>query len=180
MNSEQERLAAAHTGATPWQLWGPYLSERQWGTVREDYSPDGTAWEYFPHDHARSRAYRWGEDGLAGISDEQQRLCLSLALWNGRDPILKERLFGLTGNEGNHSEDVKELYYYLDATPTHSYLKMLYKYPQREFPYAQLVEEITGGAGTRWNLSCSTRAFLTTIAILMSSSSTPRPGRTTS
>ena len=141
MNSEQERLAAAQTGATPWQLWGPYLSERQWGTVREDYSPDGTAWEYFPHDHARSRAYRWGEDGLAGISDEQQRLCLSLALWNGRDPILKERLFGLTNAEGNHSEDVKELYYYLDATPTHSYLKMLYKYPQREFPYARLVEE---------------------------------------
>jgi hypothetical protein len=141
MNSEQERLAAAHTGTTPWQLWGPYLSERQWGTVREDYSPDGTAWEYFPHDHARSRAYRWGEDGLAGISDEQQRLCLSLALWNGRDPILKERLFGLSGAEGNHGEDVKELYYYLDATPTHSYLKMLYKYPQREFPYARLVEE---------------------------------------
>jgi hypothetical protein len=141
MNSEQERLAAAHTGAAPWQLWGPYLSERQWGTVREDYSPGGTAWNYFPHDHARSRAYRWGEDGLAGISDDQQRLCLALALWNGRDPILKERLFGLTNDEGNHSEDVKELYYYLDATPTHSYLKMLYKYPQREFPYARLVEE---------------------------------------
>ncbi len=141
MNSEQERLAAAHTGATPWQRWGPYLSERQWGTVREDYSPGGTAWDYFPHDHARSRAYRWGEDGLAGISDELQRLCLALALWNGRDPILKERLFGLTGDEGNHSEDVKELYYYLDATPTHAYLKMLYKYPQREFPYARLVEE---------------------------------------
>ena len=113
----------------------------QWGTVREDYSPGGTAWEYFPHDHARSRAYRWGEDGIAGISDDQQRLCLSLALWNGKDPILKERLFGLTNSEGNHGEDVKELYYYLDATPTHSYLKMLYKYPQREFPYAQLVEE---------------------------------------
>ena len=141
MNSEQERLAAAHTGAAPWHLWGPYLSERQWGTVREDYSPGGTAWEYFPHDHARSRAYRWGEDGLAGISDDECRLCLALALWNGKDPILKERLFGLTNGEGNHGEDVKELYYYLDATPTHSYLKMLYKYPQREFPYAQLVEE---------------------------------------
>jgi len=140
-NSEKERLAAAHAGVAPWRLWGPYLSERQWGTVREDYSPGGTAWDYFPHDHARSRAYRWGEDGLAGISDEQQRLCLSLALWNGKDPILKERLFGLTNSEGNHGEDVKELYYYLDATPTHSYLKMLYKYPQREFPYAQLVEE---------------------------------------
>ncbi len=141
MNSEKERLAAAHTGTVPWQLWGPYLSERQWGTVREDYSPGGTAWEYFPHDHARSRAYRWGEDGLAGISDNQCRLCLSLALWNGQDPILKERLFGLSNSEGNHGEDVKELYYYLDATPTHSYLKLLYKYPQREFPYCLLVEE---------------------------------------
>ena len=139
--SEQERLAAAHTGAAPWLLWGPYLSERQWGTVREDYSPGGTAWDYFPHDHARSRAYRWGEDGLAGITDHDCRLCLALALWNGKDAILKERLFGLTNDEGNHGEDVKELYYYLDATPTHSYLKMLYKYPQREFPYAQLVEE---------------------------------------
>jgi hypothetical protein len=138
-NAESVRLAAANANTEPWRLWGPYLSERQWGTVREDYSPGGTAWEYFPHDHARSRAYRWGEDGLAGISDDQSRLCLSLALWNGRDPILKERLFGLTNAEGNHGEDVKELYYYLDATPTHSYLKMLYKYPQREFPYAELV-----------------------------------------
>ncbi|MGE5027278.1 MAG: MGH1-like glycoside hydrolase domain-containing protein, partial [Betaproteobacteria bacterium] len=118
-----------------------YLSERQWGTVREDYSPDGEAWDYFSHDHARSRAYRWGEDGIAGISDKYQHLCLAVALWNGRDPILKERLFGLTNREGNHGEDVKELYYYLDATPTHSYLKMLYKYPQQEFPYAWLVEE---------------------------------------
>jgi Mannosylglycerate hydrolase MGH1-like glycoside hydrolase domain len=141
MNSEKERLAAAHAGTAPWHLWGPYLSERQWGTVREDYSPGGAAWDYFPHDHARSRAYRWGEDGLAGFSDEQQRLCLALALWNGKDPILKERLFGLTNDEGNHSEDVKELYYYLDATPSHSYLKMLYKYPQREFPYAWLAGE---------------------------------------
>jgi len=141
MNAEQERLAANHAGTAHWHLWGPYLSERQWGTVREDYSPGGTAWEYFPHDHARSRAYRWGEDGLAGITDREGRLCLALALWNGRDPILKERLFGLTNAEGNHGEDVKELYYYLDATPTHSYLKMLYKYPQREFPYAQLVAE---------------------------------------
>jgi hypothetical protein len=140
-NAETRRLAAARAGNENWCAWGPYLSERQWGTVREDYSPHGNAWEYLPHDHARSRAYRWGEDGIAGVSDEQQRLCLSLALWNGRDPILKERLFGLTNSEGNHGEDVKELYYYLDATPTHSYLKMLYKYPQREFPYAQLVEE---------------------------------------
>ena len=128
-------------GPDGWQHWGPYLSERQWGTVREDYSAGGTAWEYFPHDHARSRAYRWGEDGLAGASDAEQRVCLSLALWNGADPILKERLFGLTNREGNHGEDVKEEYFYLDATPTHSYFKMLYKYPQRAYPYAALVAE---------------------------------------
>ncbi len=140
-NAERARLAADAAGEQRWKRWGPYLSERQWGTVREDYSPYGNAWDYFPHDQARSRAYRWGEDGLAGISDDTQRLCLALALWNGRDPILKERLFGLTNGEGNHGEDVKELYYYLDATPTHSYLKYLYKYPQREFPYAWLVEE---------------------------------------
>jgi hypothetical protein len=138
---ECRRLAAADRGQARWKLWGPYLAERQWGTVREDYSQSGDAWTYLPFDHAHSRAYRWGEDGLAGICDEQCRLCLALALWNGRDPILKERLFGLTNGEGNHGEDVKELYYYLDATPTHSYLKMLYKYPQREFPYARLVEE---------------------------------------
>src|SRR5437879_9053306 len=140
MNAEQHRLAEDGAGQRKWQFWGPYLSERAWGTVREDYSPGGTAWDYFPHDHARSRAYRWGEDGLAGVSDDQQRLCLALALWNGHDPILKERLFGLTNSEGNHGEDVKELYYYLDATPTHSYLKVLYKYPQAEFPYGRLVE----------------------------------------
>lgn len=139
--AEQRRLEETDTGRRDWRRWGPYLAERQWGTVREDYSPGGTAWDYFPHDHARSRAYRWGEDGLAGWSDAQGRLCLALALWNGRDPILKERLFGLTNGEGNHGEDVKELYYYLDATPTHAYLKFLYKYPQAEFPYARLVEE---------------------------------------
>jgi hypothetical protein len=139
--AEKQRLAEDRSGKQNWKRFGPYLSERQWGTVREDYSPHGNAWEYLPHDHARSRAYRWGEDGIAGISDDQQRLCLSLALWNGKDPILKERIFGLTNSEGNHGEDAKELYYYLDATPTHSYLKMLYKYPQREFPYGQLVEE---------------------------------------
>ena len=139
--AERERLAEANAGSQNWRRWGPYLSERQWGTVREDYSPGGTAWEYFPHDHARSRAYRWGEDGLAGFSDDWQHLCLSLALWNGKDPILKERLFGLTNSEGNHGEDVKELYYYLDATPTHSYLKFLYKYPQGEYPYLKLIEE---------------------------------------
>ena len=141
VTAETQRLANDKTGAENWRRWGPYLSERQWGTVREDYSPGGHAWEYLPHDHARSRAYRWGEDGIAGFSDDRQLLCLSLALWNGCDPILKERLFGLTNAEGNHGEDVKELYYYLDATPSHSYLKMLYKYPQAEFPYAQLREE---------------------------------------
>jgi hypothetical protein len=139
--AERRRLYEAQHKNVRWRFWGPYLSERQWGTVREDYSPSGAAWEYFPHDHARSRAYRWGEDGLAGIGDEHGRLCLAVALWNGRDPILKERLFGLTNSEGNHGEDVKELYYYLDATPTHAYLKMLYKYPQREFPYVGLVDE---------------------------------------
>src|SRR5271170_1749834 len=139
--AEKTRLAACSMSPRAWKGWGPYLSERQWGTVREDYSANGTAWDYFPHDHARSRAYRWGEDGIAGVSDAQQRLCLSLALWNERDPILKERLFGLTNSEGNHGEDVKELYYYLDATPTHSYLRMLYKYPQTAFPYAELVAE---------------------------------------
>ena len=139
--AEGRRMSQANSGQSNWRSWGPYLSERQWGTVREDYSSHGNAWEYLPHDHARSRAYRWGEDGLAGMSDDQQRLCLCLTLWNGRDPILKERLFGLTNSEGNHGEDVKELYYYLDATPTHSYLKMLYKYPQKAFPYSQLVEE---------------------------------------
>ncbi len=139
--AEEQRLHAAGERSAHWKRWGPYLSERQWGTVREDYSPHGNAWEAFPHDHARSRAYRWGEDGLGGISDNHQRLCFALALWNGRDPILKERLFGLTGNEGNHGEDVKEYYFYLDSTPTHSYMKYLYKYPQAEFPYRRLVEE---------------------------------------
>src|SRR5919109_5482743 len=141
MKAEEERLKEAHERTAHWRRWGPFLSERQWGTVREDYSPYGTAWEFFPHEHARSRAYRWGEDGLAGISDNHQRLCFALALWNEKDPILKERLFGLTGNEGNHGEDVKEYYFYLDSTPTHSYMKFLYKYPQTEFPYTRLVEE---------------------------------------
>jgi hypothetical protein len=140
---EADRLRAPKSGAPAvrWFSWGPYLSERQWGTVREDYSPGGNAWDYLPHDHARSRAYRWGEDGLAGISDEKSRLCFALALWNGRDPLLKERLFGLTNGEGNHGEDVKEYYFYLDSTPTHSYMKWLYKYPQQAFPYADLVNE---------------------------------------
>jgi hypothetical protein len=139
--TEDRRLEEARLRKKHWKRWGPYLSERQWGTVREDYSPGGTAWEYFPHDHARSRAYRWGEDGIGGISDRHQMMCFGLALWNGRDPILKERLFGLTGNQGNHGEDVKEYYFYLDSTPTHSYMRMLYKYPQAEFPYELFVEE---------------------------------------
>ncbi|MCC7307547.1 MAG: glucosidase [Acidobacteria bacterium] len=141
MNAEEKRLRESNERTKHWKRWGPYLSERAWGTVREDYSPDGSAWDYFPHDHARSRAYRWNEDGIAGISDRHQKICFSVALWNGKDPILKERLFGLTGSEGNHGEDVKELYYYLDSTPTHSYMKMLYKYPQTEFPYTQLIDE---------------------------------------
>ena len=145
--AEQKRLNAAREQGVPWKKWGPYLSERQWGTVREDYSADGNAWNYFSHDQARSRAYRWGEDGLAGISDDKQQLCFALALWNGRDPILKERLFGLTNSEGNHGEDVKEYYFYVDSTPTHSYMKYLYKYPQREFPYRDLVE--TNGSRSR-------------------------------
>src|ERR1700732_933025 len=138
---EDVRLEEARTRKKHWKRWGPYLSERQGATVREDYSAGGTAWESFPHDHARSRAYRWGEDGIGGISDRHQMICFGLAMWNGRDPILKERLFGLTGNEGNHGEDVKEQYFYLDSTPTHAYMRMLYKYPQAAFPYAQLVEE---------------------------------------
>ena len=140
MTAEQLRLEEARERSIPWKAWGPYLSERQWGTVREDYSEGGDAWNYFTHDQARSRAYRWGEDGLAGISDDQQRLCFALALWNGKDPILKERLFGLTNSESNHGEDVKEYYFYLDSTPTHSYMKYLYKYPQGAFPYGDLVE----------------------------------------
>ena len=141
LNAERTRLEAQRAGREDWRLWGPYLAERAWGTVREDYSPHGNAWEYFDHDQARSRAYRWNEDGIGGICDEDQHLCFALALWNGRDPILKERAFGLTGNQGNHGEDVKEYYFYLDATPSHSYLRYLYKYPQAEYPYARLVEE---------------------------------------
>jgi hypothetical protein len=141
LNAEEQRLEESRTRQVHWKRWGPYLSEREWGTVREDYSANGTAWEYLPHDHARSRAYRWGEDGIGGICDRHQRICFALSLWNGRDPILKERLFGLTGNEGNHGEDVKEYYFYLDSTPTHSYMKFLYKYPQSEYPYTQLLQE---------------------------------------
>ncbi len=139
MTTESRRLEQCNEGGVPWKKWGPYLSERQWGTVREDYSDSGDAWNYFPHYQSGARAYRWGEDGLAGISDDRQLLCFALALWNGHDPVLKERLFGLTNQQGNHSEDVKEYYFYLDATPTHSYLKYLYKYPQAAYPYEDLV-----------------------------------------
>ena len=141
MTPEQKRLEETRAAKVHWQRWGPYLSERQWGTVREDYSPYGTAWEDFSFEQSRSRAYRWGEDGIAGISDNHQRLCFSVGLWNGQDPFLKERLFGLTGNQGNHGEDVKEYYFYLDNTPTHSYMKYLYKYPHQAFPYQKLLEE---------------------------------------
>ncbi|MBW6489969.1 MAG: hypothetical protein K0B15_02130 [Lentimicrobium sp.] len=140
VNLEKQRLQDQYSGKQNWLKWGPYLSERQWGTVREDYSADGSAWDYFPHDQARSRVYRWGEDGIAGISDEFSNLCFAVALWNGKDSIIKERLFGLTGSEGNHGEDVKELYYYLDSTPTHSYMKHLYKYPQSAYPYEELLK----------------------------------------
>src|SRR5438128_2640735 len=140
-NVERQRIEQSRQGVKDWRRWGPYLSERQWGTVREDYSPGGTSWDYFTHDQARSRAYRWGEDGIAGFCDDRQLLCLSLALWNGRDPILKERLFGLTNSEGNHGEDVKELYYYLDAVPSYAYARMLYKLPQAAYPSEWLIEE---------------------------------------
>jgi hypothetical protein len=139
--AEYKRLAEAEARLKHWKRWGPYLAERSWGTVREDYSPYGAVWDYFTHDHARSRVYRWTEDGILGICDNHQYLCFAFAFWNGKDPILKERLFGLSGNEGNHGEDVKEVYYYLDATPTNSYLRGLYKYPQTAFPYDQLVQE---------------------------------------
>src|ERR1700740_2811584 len=141
---EKQRLVDARERGILRRKWGPYLSERQWGTVREDYSEDGNAWDYFSHDQARSRVYHWGEDGLAGISDDKQRLCFALALWNGKDPILKERVFGLTNSEANHGEDVKEYYCYLDSTPTHSYMKYLYKYPQNEFPYLDLINTNRG------------------------------------
>src|SRR5512139_304632 len=140
MNHEAARLAEAQEKNVPWKKWGPYLSERQWATVREDYSADGDAWNYFSHDNAQYRAYRWGEDGLAGISDNRQLLCFAVALWNGKDPILKERLFGLTNSEGNHGEDVKEYYFYVDSTPTHSYMKYLYKYPHAAYPYERIIE----------------------------------------
>jgi hypothetical protein len=148
VDAERQRIEQSRNGTKNWRRWGPYVSERQWGTVREDYSPFGTAWDYLTHDQSRSRAYRWGEDGIAGFCDDQQSLCLSIALWNGRDPILKERLFGLTNQEGNHGEDVKELYYYLDAVPSYAYARMLYKLPQAAYPYEWLLEENARRRGT--------------------------------
>jgi len=162
-SAEYKRLEEYRERTSNWKLWGPYLSERSWGNVREDYSAHGDAWGFFPHDHARSRAYRWGEDGLCGISDRSQNLCFAFAFWNGKDPILKERLFGLGGPEGNHGEDVKELYFYLDTSPTHSYMRMLYKYPQGEYPYAQIANErIERGINRRRNMKFKTPGFLLT------------------
>ena len=172
--TEQKRLNEAREQGIPWKKWGPYLSERQWGTVREDYSHDGNAWDYFSHDRSRSRAYHWGEDGLAGISEDKQQLCFALALWNERDPILKERLFGLTNSEGNHGEDVKEYYFYIDNTPTHSYMKYLYKYPQCAYPTAIWSKPIAAARAKRWSMNSSIRESSTTTAISMCSSNMPK------
>ncbi len=174
--AEQSRLNEARENAVPWKRWGPYLCERQWGTVREDYSDDGNAWDYFSHDQSRSRAYRWGEDGLAGISDDQQRLCFALALWNGRDPILKERLFGLTNSEGNHGEDVKEYYFYLDSTPDALVHEVPVQVPAGGVPVRSIWSRPERGAatGTNSSTSCSTPGSSTRTATSMSSSSTPR------
>ena len=163
--------------AGDWYLWGPYVSERQWGTVREDYSANGDAWAYFPHDHARSRAYRWGEDGMAGFSDVEQRLCLGLALWNGRDPILKERMFGLTGAEANHGEDVKEHWWYLDAVPSHAWNRWRYHYPQQRSRTPTCLPRTVGGASSTRSTSCSIPACSTTIATGSARSTTSRPTR---
>ena len=181
MTTEERRLEEARLRQVHWKRWGPYLSERAWGTVREDYSADGDAWEYFPHDHARSRAYRWNEDGLAGICDRHQELCFALALWNGRDPILKERLFGLTGNEGNHGEDVKEYYFYLDSTPTHSlHADALQVSAGGVSLRATSSTRTAAAAATTRSTSCSTPASSTTTATSTSSSSTRRPTPKTS
>ena len=179
--TEQKRLNDAREAGIPWKKWGPYLSERQWGTVRgeKNSSADGNAWDYFSHDQSRSRAYRWGEDGLGGISDDEQRLCFALALWNERDPILKERAFGLTNSEGNHGEDVKEYYFYLDSTPTHWYMKYLPDSRSASSPTGASWRRTGGGRGTSSSTSSSTRGSSTTTATSTSSSSTPRKDRTT-
>jgi hypothetical protein len=179
--AEEMRLDEAGEKRVPWKQWGPYLSERQWGTVREDYSENGDAWNYFTHDQARSRAYHWGEDDLAGISDDHQRLCFAIALWNGKDPILKERLFGLTNGEGNHGEDVKEYYYYyLDNTPTHSYMKYLYKYPQNAYPYGDLIETNRRRGRNDSEYELLDTGVFTKTGISMFSSNTRRLDRETS
>ena len=177
--SEFGKLENGLRQAGDWYRWGPYVSERQWGTVREDYSPDGEAWDYLPHDHARSRAYRWGEDGLAGFCDVEQRLCLGLALWNGRDPILKERAFGLTGSQGNHGEDVKEYWWYLDAIPSHAWNRWRYHYPQAPFPTRTSSRSTRRGTGYSRSTSCSTPGCSTTTGTGSSRCPTPRPGPTT-
>ena len=181
MTQEELRLEESDQRKKHWKRWGPYLSERAWGTVREDYSANGEAWDYFPHDHARIRAYRWNEDGIAGISDRHQNLCFALALWNGRDPILKERLFGLTGSEANHGEDVKEYYFYLDNTPTHSYMKYLYKYPHEAYPYEELIRrEPAAAPRASQNMNSPIRESSPRTIISTSSSNTPRPTSMTS
>ena len=175
-NPEQSRLGENHAGKANWKRWGPYLSDRAWGTVREDYSADGDSWNYFPHDHARSRAYRWNEDGIGGFCDEKQHLCLAVALWNEKDPILKERMFGLSNNKGNHGEDVKEYYFFLDGTPTHSYMKMLYKYPQVAYPYDDLVQ-VNGQRNQsqpEYELFDALRTLSSPTVTSTSSSNTPR------
>jgi len=174
MDAEKKRLQEIRDSGTPWKKWGPYLSERQWGTVREDYSENGNAWDYFPHDHARSRAYHWGEDGLAGISDEKQRLCFALALWNGRDPILKERLFGLTNSEGNHGEDVKEYYFYLDNTPTTVTCIIYINIRNPPIPMTTWSRRIETGPEAIWNMNCWTAASSTAIVISISTWNMPR------
>ena len=180
-NAEAERLASSESREADWKNWGPYVSERAWGTVREDYSESGDAWSYFPHEHARSRAFRWNEDGLAAFCNRFQNLCLGLAVWNEKDPYLKERLYGLNGHEGNHGEDVKEYYFYLDGTPTHSYMKMLYKYPQVEYPYERLLAETKNAREPTGNTSSSTRleTTLNRAATSISSSSMRRSTRKT-
>jgi len=177
LGAERRRLTEEMGANDAWRRWGPFLSDRQWATVREDYSSDGDAWRYFPHDHARSRVYRWGEDGLLGICDRRCRLCFAVALWNGHDPILKERLFGLTGHEGNHGEDVKECYFYLDATPTASYLKALYKYPQAEYPTRAWWKRTGDAAAANRNSSWSIRESLMTIVISTYLSNMQKPRR---
>ena len=174
MSAEHTRLQEDKENKKHWKKWGPYLTDRQWGTVREDYSPDGAAWENVTHDHARSKAYRWGEEGIAGLSDHRQIICMAWAFWNGKDPFLKERFFGLTGNQGNHGEDVKEVYFYQDSTPTHSYMKMLYKYPQAEFPYQKLVDENKKASKLEDEYELLDLEFLTRIGILTLSLNMPK------